>query len=285
MMLFHRRSAGSRGTRAVAFRIPHRERFARGNRGGFLIIRMPLPANSSKTLVSLLSRSRIRNLKWSGAFAKVHEQVAGLLGGPRPGVVGGDAQDVHLPGPDLHHQQDMQAPEEHGVAARGRRPGSRPPGRTGTASRSLTARRGRGREPGSGQDPRIVPCRCGTRGRGVHPGCGGAPTAGSAWPAAGPAHGSPPGPASARWDSDRSTFLDHAPVPGKQGAGRHDPVQLQVPGQQPRQCGDHRTVSPVRSRAGKPDGAAPRPHAAAPRSRCPSMCRCVSRRPARTTGP
>jgi hypothetical protein len=39
-------------------------------------------------------------------------------------------------------------------------------------------------------------------------------------------------------------------VPAEQGARRHDPVQPQVPGQQPRQSGDHRTVSPVRLGAG-----------------------------------
>jgi hypothetical protein len=35
-------------------------------------------------------------------------------------------------------------------------------------------------------------------------------------------------------------------VPGEQGAGCHDPVQPQVPGQQPRERGDHRPVGPVR---------------------------------------
>jgi hypothetical protein len=39
-------------------------------------------------------------------------------------------------------------------------------------------------------------------------------------------------------------------VPGEQGAGRHDPVQPQVPGQQPRERGDHGAVSPVWFRAG-----------------------------------
>jgi len=29
--------------------------------------------------------------------------------------VGGDAQDVHPPGADLDHEQDVEAPEEHGV--------------------------------------------------------------------------------------------------------------------------------------------------------------------------
>jgi len=47
--------------------------------------------------------------------------------------------------------------------------------------------------------------------------------------------------------------LDDAPVPGEQGAGRHDPVQPKVPGQQPCQGGDHGPVGPVgpvRFRAG-----------------------------------
>jgi hypothetical protein len=29
--------------------------------------------------------------------------------------VSGDAENVHAPGVDLHHEQDVQAPEEHGV--------------------------------------------------------------------------------------------------------------------------------------------------------------------------
>jgi hypothetical protein len=40
------------------------------------------------------------------------------------------------------------------------------------------------------------------------------------------------------------------PVPGEQGAGRHDPVLPKVPGQQPRERGDHGAVSPVRFWAG-----------------------------------
>ena len=44
--------------------------------------------------------------------------------------------------------------------------------------------------------------------------------------------------------------LDQAPVPGEQGARRHDPVQPEASGQQPRQRGDHGAVGPVRLRAG-----------------------------------
>ena len=43
--------------------------------------------------------------------------------------------------------------------------------------------------------------------------------------------------------------LDQVPVPGQQRARGHDPVQPQVPGQQPRQGGDHGTISPARPRA------------------------------------
>ena len=44
--------------------------------------------------------------------------------------------------------------------------------------------------------------------------------------------------------------LDQAPVPGGQGAGCHNPVQPQTPEEKPRQRGDHRTIGPVRFRAG-----------------------------------
>jgi hypothetical protein len=50
-----------------------------------------------------------------GAITQIHEQVTGLLGRPCSGGVGGDAQDVHAAGLDLHHEQDVQAPEEDGV--------------------------------------------------------------------------------------------------------------------------------------------------------------------------
>ena len=50
-----------------------------------------------------------------GVFAEVHEQVAGLLGGPCPGGAGGHAQDVHAAGLDLHREEHVQAPEEHRV--------------------------------------------------------------------------------------------------------------------------------------------------------------------------
>ena len=68
-------------------------------------------------------------------------------------AMGDDAQDVHAAGLDLHHEQDVQALEEHGVNVQevtrqdpGRLRGQElPPGR-GCPARC-------GREPGCGQDP------------------------------------------------------------------------------------------------------------------------------------
>ena len=42
--------------------------------------------------------------------------------------------------------------------------------------------------------------------------------------------------------------LDQAPVPGEQCAGRHDAVQPEVSGQQPRERGDHGPIRPVQLR-------------------------------------
>nr|WP_250846428.1 hypothetical protein [Streptomyces violaceusniger] len=47
-----------------------------------------------------------------GPIPEVHEQVAGELGDPRAGRVGGDAQDVDAPGGDLHDEEDMETSEE-----------------------------------------------------------------------------------------------------------------------------------------------------------------------------
>ena len=92
-------------------------------------------------------------LELAGAFAEIHEKVAGLLGGPCPAGVRGDAQDMHAAGLDLHHEEHVQALEEHGVDVQevtcqdsGCLGGEElPPGR-----RRPARRRG---EPGRCQDP------------------------------------------------------------------------------------------------------------------------------------
>jgi hypothetical protein len=67
--------------------------------------------------------------------------------------VGGDAQDVHAAGPDLHHEQDVQAPEEHGVDVQeiARQDSGCLGGQELPPSRGCPP--GCGREPGRGQDP------------------------------------------------------------------------------------------------------------------------------------
>ena len=47
--------------------------------------------------------------------AEVHDEVAGLLGGPCAIRVGGHAEDVHAPGRYLHNEQHVQACEEDRV--------------------------------------------------------------------------------------------------------------------------------------------------------------------------
>jgi hypothetical protein len=63
--------------------------------------------------------------------------------------------------------------------------------------------------------------------------------------AAGLAHGSPPRDRRASGAVGVGPFiLDQAPVPGEQDGGCHDPVQPQMPGQQPRERGDHGRAFP-----------------------------------------
>ena len=50
-----------------------------------------------------------------GVVAEVHEQVAGLLGDPGPGGVGGDPGDVHAAAAVLDHDEHVEAAEEDGV--------------------------------------------------------------------------------------------------------------------------------------------------------------------------
>jgi hypothetical protein len=48
-----------------------------------------------------------------GTLTEIHQQLADLLRSPPPVRVGGDTEDVHGPGADLHHEQAVQALESH----------------------------------------------------------------------------------------------------------------------------------------------------------------------------
>jgi len=50
-----------------------------------------------------------------GAIAEVHQQVAGLLGHPGTGRVGGDPGEVHVAATVLDHEEDVEAAQEDGV--------------------------------------------------------------------------------------------------------------------------------------------------------------------------
>jgi hypothetical protein len=90
--------------------------FARGARTGVKMMRMLAPANTaSKAAVNLLSRSRIKEPKLFGAVAEVNKQVAGLLGDPGTGWMGGDPGEVHAAAAVLDHHQDVEPAEEDGV--------------------------------------------------------------------------------------------------------------------------------------------------------------------------
>ena len=58
--------------------------------------------------MNLASRSRMRNRKRRPGVVEVHGEIAGLLGPPGSGGVGGDAEDVHVAGGVLDDDEDIQ---------------------------------------------------------------------------------------------------------------------------------------------------------------------------------
>ena len=90
--------------------------FALGERTGVLIASMPIEAKTpSKLAVNLVSRSRMRNRNAPARLLEVARQVAGDLGHPRPVGVGGDAEEVDDASVEFDHEQDVVAPQQHGV--------------------------------------------------------------------------------------------------------------------------------------------------------------------------
>ena len=80
-------------------------------------------------------------------FAEVHQQVAGLLGDPVPGGVGGDSGEVHASAAVLDDDDDVEAAQEDGVDV-GKVDGEDgvglcgeelAPGRTGPSGRGIEA--------------------------------------------------------------------------------------------------------------------------------------------------
>ena len=79
-------------------------------------MRMSAPANTaSKAAVNLAVSVADQEPELLGAVAEVHEQVAGLLGDPGAGGMGGDPGDVYAAAAVLDHDEDVEAAQEDGV--------------------------------------------------------------------------------------------------------------------------------------------------------------------------
>ncbi len=113
-----------------------------------------------------------------------HQQIAGGLGGPRAGWVGGDPGEVHLSGGDLDDEENMKSPEQRGVDARevgrdnrlGLGADELGPGSDRFGWRSGQCRRREGPSTPSTRQP-------GVRGEAARRGRGGSPRPGSPVPA------------------------------------------------------------------------------------------------------
>ena len=142
---------------------------------------------ASKAAVNLASRSRMRNRKRLAGVVEVHEQVAGLLGQPGAGGVGGDAEDVHAAGGVLDDEERVQPVQGDGVEVKQVAGQDRVRLRAQElASRSVRPGAVRGRSRRRGGSSRRWRRRSGSRGRRARRGRVDIPRWGSRWPGAGP---------------------------------------------------------------------------------------------------
>ena len=206
-----------------------------------------------------------------GAVAEVDEQVAGLLGDPDAGGMGGDPGEVHATTAVFDHDEDVEAAQEDGVdvgeidredgvglRAEELRPGWASPSWRGIESGVLQdfpdGRGGHGMAEADqlALDAPVAPAGI-LAGHPQYEGpdrrCGGW----SAWSSVrvGPAAG------------------DELGVPAQQRSGRHQPQLAQRGRQQPAQRAEHGAVEPGAALAGGCCGAARRPRDAASGSRRP----------------
>jgi hypothetical protein len=203
--------------------------------------------------------------------AEVHQEIADLLGGPRPVWVRGDPEDMDVAAADLDDEEAVQAPEGHAVHVEevdGEHRG-------GLCVQELV--------PGGV----VVPLGC----RGYLKGLENPSDGGCADPmteleklalnALIPPHGVLGGESlDQRGDlgTDRRPARpvrigplpgNEAAVPPQHSAGCDQPAPPQAPGQEPDQRGEDRAIRPSPARAWAWYGAARQPRAAAPATRCP----------------
>ena len=90
--------------------------FARGVWIGVRMIRMSAPAKTASNAAGEFAVPVAdQEPEPVGAIAEIHQQVAGLLGHPGAGWVGGDPGDVHAATLVLDHDEDVEAAQEDGV--------------------------------------------------------------------------------------------------------------------------------------------------------------------------
>ena len=90
--------------------------FAFGARTGVrMTLMFSVARKASKAGGNFASRSWMSKPHVPVAVIELHQQVPRLLGGPGTGRVGGDAKDIDAACFDLHDEEHVQAPEEHGV--------------------------------------------------------------------------------------------------------------------------------------------------------------------------
>jgi len=194
-------------------------------------------------------------------------RVTGLLGGLGPSRVSRDTQDVPGPGLDLHHEQHVHAPQQHGVDVQEV---------TGKDAGGLS---------GQGLPPdRPLPTR--------YPSPSSSPwmrrytSVGSAAPVAPPARAPRPGPADVPARSGRSNSsrpCSDARLAGFPGS-RSGAAAGARAAASPRRRSQHGQPSPASG--ARPDVAGPQLHAGGPRSPCPWRRHCAPAAPAsRRPGP
>jgi hypothetical protein len=91
------------------------KQFARGHRGGIFPVSIPAPAKTASNDAEVISAVADEDPEPGGTVAEVHQQVAGLLGGPRSSWVTGRPEDVHVAAVDFQGE-DVEPFEGDGAA-------------------------------------------------------------------------------------------------------------------------------------------------------------------------
>ena len=207
------------------------------------------PKTASNAAVNFASRSRIRNRNEPTRSPMSCRRLRALLGGPLAGRVRGDAQDVHPPSRDLHHEQHIQPAQGDGVDAeeisgqqpRGLGTQERAPGRVAAARCRADSGSGQDATDGAGADPVTEPEQLALDAamapRRVLPSESHHQVADLV------ADGRAAGPVRIR-----PRPADQPAVPGQQGRRGDNTVRPQLAGQHPGQRGRHRAIRPRQPR-------------------------------------